>query len=113
VIRAVHSTDASSAEGLTAPTLCGLARKLVAEGFSRTETVQAFTPSGTPTLRGNLGWLADHYASDAESNNGTRFLKWRPLPGGRRQDGAEQPDLRNSTCQPAKPLAALTTEALK
>ena len=111
MIRAVHSTDASSAEGLTAPTLCGLARKLLAEGFDRSETVQAFTPTGTPTLRGNLGWLADHCASDADSVGTPRFMKWHEPPRGKRQDGAEQPDLRNSTCQPAKPLAALTTEA--
>jgi hypothetical protein len=110
VIRAVHGPDASSAEGLTAPTLCGLARKLLAEGFDRGETVQAYTPSGTPSLRSTIGWLADHYASDADSVGTPRFMKWHLPPRGALQDGAQHSTRHNSTSDTAKPLAGFTTE---
>jgi hypothetical protein len=61
----------------------GAARWLLANGKAqRTDTLRTIH-GGMPSMRGNMGWFADHTVSESDSQGGTpRFVKWKPMPEG-------------------------------
>ena len=72
-----------------------LARKLEERGYGDWR-LQAFTPAGTPSLRGLVKAMAG-LAVEEHDKRGLRLRKFRAFPGGGRTRGGDQPDLGRST----------------
>ena len=65
--------------------MCDAARYLLASGLAKPEDRLVSTMLGAPSMTGNVGWLAKHTVVEGEDR--PRFVKWRPFPAVRSDQG--------------------------